>query len=490
MSAPSFKLVTALDPITLIEGIARIVIVTDGSDVKALYQIMEFRGFEKLVIGRHVEDVPRIVSTVCGVCSWAHQLASAKAVDMIFGRSLPPRAELMRRLANFIQVLDSHLLHFAFIGLPDIALWGEDGRDIIKLMTKHPEVVSAALKTRSLLKQLEMKLVGKIQHGPLVVPGGIVKGVNREEIEEVKPILKQLNEAIELLQKFFEERIVRSKLFKDLLQRDEFTLKGYSMGLVRNGNLELYDGVLRVVDSKGRVVNEVSKPELYIDVLGEAMVSWNHAMLPYYKPAGFKLFSEESTIFVGPLARLNVVEKVPGEKAGEEYKKLVEEAGGKPMTNIMLYHWARLVEILHCFEMINKILEDPTLYEGKIINLSGEVRSRGVGIVEAPRGTLIHDYTVDVSKLVVTKARLIVPTTINNMAINTSLSKLSTQLAREIKSRGRPSAETITKMESIVRAYDPCNSCATHAIRIDGRKIVSSFHIVVLNERGEVLWQG
>ncbi|MCC6046102.1 MAG: Ni/Fe hydrogenase subunit alpha [Ignisphaera sp.] len=484
-----FNVVASLDPLTLVEGIARIVVVTSGNEVRALYQIMEFRGYEKLAIGRHVEDMPRLMSTICGVCSWSHQLASGKAVDAIFGRELTTRAKLTRNLVNYIQVLDSHLLHISFIGLPDLALWGEAERDIIKLMSKNPEVVSAALKTRSLLKQLEKKLVGKIQHGPLVVPGGVCKGITREEIVEVEKVLQEINSSIELFYKFFDERLVKSQLFKELLQRDEFTMRGYSMGLVKEGALELYDGALRVVDHKGRTVNEAGNPVTYADVIGEAMASWNYGMLPYYKPAGLKLFSEESTIFVGPLARLNVAEKVPGEKAGEEYKRLVEVAGGKPMSNVVLYHWARLVETLHCIEMINEIIRNPALFEGDVTTLAGESRSRGVGIVEAPRGILVHDYTVN-SDFTVTKARVITPTTINNTAINTSLSKVSMQLAKEIKSAGKPSAETVTMLESIVRAYDPCNSCATHCMKIGERRIVTSFRIVVINEKGDVLWQG
>jgi len=484
-----YRLLAALDPITLVEGIARIVVVTSGSDVRALYQIMEFRGFEKIAVGRHVEDLPRVVSAICGFCSWAHHLASGKAVDAVFGRKPPLRAELTRTLVNYIQVLDSHLLHFGFIGLPDLALWGEGRRDVVKLLAKNPEVASAALKTRSILRKVEDKLLGKVQHGPVVLPGGVCRGLTKEDVAELEKALAEIGRAVEELYKFFDERIVRSELFKNLLERDEFTMRCYSMGLTRGGALELYDGTLRVVDSKGSVVSESRDPVTYTDIVGEAVVSWNHATLPYYKPAGLKLFSEESTIMVGPLARLNVAERVPGERASEEYERLIEVAGGKPLSNVVLYHWARLVEIIHSLEMIGELIGSRELLEGDLVSLEGRPRSRGVGIVEAPRGILIHDYGADDS-LVTTRARIITPTTINNMAINTNLSKVSAQLVGEIKSTGRPSPETVATLESVVRAYDPCNSCATHCVRVGGRELTVSFSIVVLDERGEVLWQG
>jgi len=484
-----YRLLTALDPITLVEGVARIVVVTDGNDARALYQIMEFRGFEKLAVGRHVEELPRIVSAICGFCSWAHHLVSGKAVDMVFGRRPPLRAELTRMLVNYIQVLDSHLLHFSFIGLPDLALWGEDRRDVVKLLAKNPGIASLALKTRSVLRRMEDKLLGKIQHGPVVLPGGVCRGLTKEDVAELERALAELGKAVEELRGFFNERIVRSELFRSLLEREEFTMRCYSMGLVRDGALELYDGALRVVDPKGGVVSELRNPVAYTDIVGEALASWNHATLPYYKPAKLELFSEESTIMVGPLARLNVAEKIPSEEASEEYGKLVDVAGGKPLSNVVLYHWARLVEIIHSLGMLGKLVERSELLEGELVDLAGRPGSRGVGIIEAPRGILIHDYGVDDS-LVTTRARIITPTTINNMAINTNLSKVSAQLVGEIKSTGRPSPETVATLESVVRAYDPCNSCATHCVRVGGRELTVSFSIVVLDERGEVLWQG
>ncbi|MCC6024960.1 MAG: Ni/Fe hydrogenase subunit alpha [Desulfurococcaceae archaeon] len=486
-----YRLLSALDPITLVEGVARVVIVTssDGGDVRALYQIMEFRGFEKLAQGRHVEDMPRIVSTICGFCSWSHHLASGKAVDAVFGRKPPARAELTRVLVNYVQILDSHLLHFAFIGLPDLALWGEKQRDITKLLAKSPEVASAALKTRTALKRLEKRLVGKIQHGPVVVPGGVARGLTREDLGELEKALRDVSGAFNTLYKFFEERVVKSELFKRLLESEEFTVRCYSMGLVRGGALEHYDGALRVVDSKGRVVHELASPAEYTSVIGEALVEWNHATLPYYKPAGFKFPDEESTIMVGPLARLNVAEKVPGEKASWEYKRLLEAAGGKPVSNVALYHWARLVEIIYSLEALDEMTRDSRLLEGEVVSFTGTPSSRGVGIVEAPRGVLIHDYSV-AEDFTVTRARIITPTTINNTAINTNLSRVSARLVREVRSSGRPSPETVSLLESIVRSYDPCNSCATHCVRIGGEVLTTSFTIVVLNERGEVLWRG
>lgn len=484
-----YRPLIALDPVTLVEGVARVVVVTDGRDVRALYQIMEFRGFEKLAVGRHVEDLPKVMSAICGFCSWSHHLVSGKAVDSLFGRRPPVRARLTRTLLNYIQVLDSHLLHLTFIGLPDLVLWGEDRRDIVKLMSKNPGVASIALRTRSLLKKAEKRFVGKIQHGSLVLPGGVCRGLTEEDLAELRSTLAEVGKAVEELRRFFEERIARSEQFRRLLAREDLSMRCYSMGLVRGDSLELYDGTLRVVDSKGRVVEEVEDPAAYTNVVGEALVSWNNATLPYYKPAGPKFFSEESTLMVGPLARLNVAKEVPGERASEEYGKLIDAAGGKPLSNVVLYHWARLVEVLHCLEMIERLTESRELLEGELVDLAGSPRSRGVGIVEAPRGTLIHDYSMD-DRMVATRARVITPTTINNTAINISLGKASARLVEEVRSEGRPSPETVATFESIIRSYDPCNSCATHCVRVGSRELSVSFRIVVLNERGEVLWQG
>jgi coenzyme F420-reducing hydrogenase alpha subunit len=486
-----YRLLSTLDPVTLVEGVARVVIVTssDGSDVKALYQIMEFRGFEKLSVGRHVEDMPRIVSAICGFCSWSHHLDSGKVVDAVFGRKPPVRAELTRKLVNYIQILDSHLLHLAFIGLPDLALWSESQRDIVKLLSRSPEVASTALKTRTVLKKLEKKLVGKIQHGPVVVPGGVTRGFTRDDLDELNKALNEISSHVDVLYRFFDEKIIRSGHFKKLLESEEFTMRALSMGLVRNNLLEHYDGVLRVVDSKGRVVHELVNPAQYTDIIGEALVDWNYSTLPYYKPAGFKLFSEESTLIVGPLARLNVADKIPGERANEEYKRLIEEGGGKPLSNVLLYHWARLVEIIHSIEALADLSGDSRLLEGEIVDMTNNPRSRGVGIIEAPRGVLLHDYSVK-DDFTITKARIISPTTFNNMAMNTNLTRVSGRLVREVKSSSKPSPETVSIIESIIRSYDPCNSCATHCMRIGDMEITTSFSIVVVNEDGEVLWRG
>jgi coenzyme F420-reducing hydrogenase alpha subunit len=484
-----YRLYKVLDPVTLVEGVARVVIVTGDREVRAVYQIMEFRGFEKLAIGRKMEELPRIMSAICGVCSWSHHLVSGKAVDMVFGRRPTPRSTLIRKLVNYIQVLDSHLLHFALIGLPDVTLWGETQRDISKLLAKNPGLVEAALKTRSLLKVLENKLIGKIQHGGFVVPGGVTRGFNRDEMAEAEKILGEVSELTIKLHEFFKDRVVYSGLLRKLAERGEFDLKAYNLGLVSGGDLELYDGALRLIDSRGRIVAEIADNSKYSDLIGEATVPWNYATLPYYKQAGFKLFSEESTILVGPLARINVSSRVRGEKASLEYGELLEYAGGKPISNLLYAHWARLVEIIHCIEMMKEIMDKPELYEGELVNTTGSPVERGVGVVEAPRGILIHDYTGN-EELIATSARVITPTTINNMAINTNLTKVSGRLVEEIRSKGEPSRETIAIMESMIRAYDPCNSCATHVLRINGHSQPVSFTLMVVSEKGEVLWRG
>lgn len=476
------------DPITRIEGTARLVFVVDGENVKAYYQIMEFRGFEKLAVERHVEELPRIMSAICGVCSWSHHLASGKAIDVVFGRKPPPRAEVTRMLASHVQIIDSHLLHLGVMALPDLVFWRNGSRDILRLYRDHPEVASAALKARKVVRNIENKLGGKLQHASLVVPGGVSKALSKDDVNEIQKWFVELKSTVSTIHRFFDEHIKTSTEFRKVIEDDKFKIKALSMGLTKNGAIEFYDGKLKIVDWKGRVIEEIDDALKYIEVIGEAVVNWSYSKQPYYKPIGWRNFEEGSTFIVGPLARLNVAEKVYGEAAQSEYGEMID-AAGKPFLNVMLSHWARLVEILHCTEAIESILNDEErLLEGETVDLSGTPKFEGVGIVEAPRGTLIHHYKTD--EIYVTKyANVITPTTFNSPTMSINLNKVGSQLVKEIKAYGKPMPESLSILESIVRAYDPCNSCATHCVVINNAKVFVSFDLIVITPDGEVLWR-
>ena len=478
------------DPITRVEGSARIVFVVDGESVRAYYQVLEFRGFEKLAVNRHIEELPRIMSAICGVCSWSHHLASAKAVDMIFGRSPPPRAKLTRILANYIQIIDSHLLHLGIMAFPDLIYWGDGRRDILRLYRDYPEIAAAALKARSIVKHIENKLGGKFQHAALAVPGGISRGLLKDDINEILKWFAELRPVVSTLHKFFDEHIKNNKKFREALKDNRFVLRGLSMGLVRDGFLEFYDGVLKIVDHNGKVVEEITDSLKYAEVIGEGIADWTYAKLPYYRRSNLRILDEASTFIVGPLARLNVADKVYGNAAQSEYGEMIDEAGGKPILNILFYHWARLIEILHSVDAIEDILHthERELLEGDTMDLRETFRPEGVGILEAPRGTLIHHYRAG-ENYITTYANIITPTTFNNSSINISLNKVCSRLAKEIKAYGRPEPETLSIVESIIRAYDPCNSCATHCLYLNNMELSISFKLIVINSNGEVLWR-
>ena len=478
------------DPITRVEGTARIVFVVDGEHTKAYYQVLEFRGFERLAVGRHIEELPRIMSAICGVCSWSHHLVSGKAIDAVFGRSPPPRAKLTRMLANYIQIIDSHLLHLGVMALPDLVYWGDGRRDVLRLYRDHPEVATAALKARRVVRNIENKLGGKLQHAALVVPGGVSRGLSKDDVSEIQKWFIELKSLTSTLHKFFNEHIKSGREFREALKDERFMLRGLSMGLVRDGFLEFYDGVLKIVGGDGRVVEEITDPLRYAEVIGEGVADWSYAKLPYYRLLGWSNFEEGSTLIVGPLARLNVADKVYGETAQKEYGEMVDCVGGKPLSNILLYHWARLIEILHGVEAVEDILyaHERDLLEGDTLDLGGAPKPEGVGILEAPRGTLIHHYRAGENYTTI-YANVITPTTFNNPAINISLNKVGPRLAKEIKTYGKPEPETLSMMESIVRAYDPCNSCATHCIYLNNVEVSISFNLVVINLEGDVLWR-
>ena len=471
-----------IDPVTRVEGVSRVVIqVDERNEVKnVLYQVIELRGFEAFCKGRAVEELPRITSAICGVCSWSHHLASGKAVDSVLGREPPEVAVKLREFANYVQIIDSHLLHLCIMALPDFVLSNAPPklRNIVGLMKSEPEVIKVILKSRRVIKSIEEVLGGKPVHAAFVVPGGVSKRLTKDELDELTKLVKDLMDQVSFIADFFNESVVNSDEFQGLLRDESYRVKSLYIGLVSpTGELEFYDGGLRIIDSEGREVFKFKASD-YAKYIAEHSSDISYSKFPYPKWLGWRGFSEEYVFRAGPLARLNVSERVGTERANEEYKYMLEVLGPKPIHSTMAYHWARVIECLYCVERMQETLtDDVSLMEGDVVDVRGEPKEEGVGVVEAPRGTLIHHYEVD-EELVTTNVNIITPTAINNAAINVELTKV---VAKAWKC-GELTDEVVNEIEKSIRAYDPCNSCATHTLNTD-----SDLRVLVINSSNRAL---
>jgi len=473
----------AIEPVTRVEGEVRVVVLLDdsGNVRNVYYQTLEFRGFEVFCRGRAVEELPRITSAVCGVCSWAHHLVSGKALDMLYGRKPTETAIKIRELACLAQIVDSHMLHFVVMALPDLILMEmpPEYRNVVGILKSEPKLVKLFLRSRTLIRKIQEILGGKAIHPALVLPGGVAKRLTKEDLENLDKYSNELLDTVSTLVEYFDKVILKTKSFIELLGDEKHTLKSYYMGLVDEENaLNFYDGYVRIVDADGREVAKF-RPEEYTNYIAEHYEEWAYAAFPYLKTIGWKGFEEGYVVRVGPLARLNVAEKISTDRAAEEFKLMLDTLGPKPIHNTMAYHWARLIESLHACEKMRLMLQDPEILSDDIINLEGTPKFEGVGIVEAPRGILIHHYRSD-ENFVARDVNIITPTTINNTAINTELRKAFSKLANN----GGINEKALDIAEVVIRAYDPCNSCATHCIYPSGRL---ALRVLICDSSGKVL---
>ncbi|MET1160445.1 MAG: Ni/Fe hydrogenase subunit alpha [Thermoprotei archaeon] len=452
-----------IDPVTRVEGEARVVVVmNDKNEVSEVYyQIIAGRGYESFTVGRAIEELPRITSTVCGVCSWAHHMASGKALDDLLGRKVPEPARKLREFAYYMQIIDSHLLHFGIMALPDLLLYNASPieRNIIGILKTEPRIASIILKSRDYIKQIEKILGGKPIHTAFVLPGGVTRGLKQEDIDKLKKPITELRKVVDEVVEFFNKKIVKSEVFQNYLYDQAYMLRTYYMSLVeKDGTLTFYDGILKIIDSSGREVARFDARE-YTEYIAEHVTNWSYSKFPYLRKIGWKGFNEEYVLRVGPLARLNIADRIPSERASEEAKFMFETLGGKPVHNTMAYHWARIIETLYSIERMEEMIDDQDLLSKDIVNLDGEIKYEGVGVIEAPRGTLIHHYRAD-NKLISTHVNIITPTTFNNTAINAELKKV----VKKALEKGSIDHISLNKIKISIRAYDPCNSCAAHYI--------------------------
>jgi NAD-reducing hydrogenase large subunit len=454
-------------PLTRVEGHGKVTIrLGDNGEVEhARLHIVEFRGFERFILGRPYWEVPVIVQRLCGICPVSHHLAAAKAMDRIVGGEiLTPTAEKVRRLMHYGQIFQSHALHFFHLSSPDL-LFGTDGtassafaapverRHVLAVAAAFPELATRAVMMRRFGQEVIRVTAGKKIHGTGAIPGGVNKNVTVAERDALLPEVDQMiawaRGALQMAKGFTLDHLV------ELLPFGSFDSS--HLGLVREGDgaLDLYDGVLRAVDKDGDLLIDAVDGQRYLDVLSEEVRPWSYMKFPFMKALG----PERGWYRVGPLARLNVCSFVPTPEAEAARRDYMSLTKGRPNNVTMCYHWARMVELLHAIESIRDLLHDPDL-QGDDLVAGGPRREEAVGVIEAPRGTLIHHYQVDRHDAV-TLCNLIVSTTHNNEPMNQAV----TRVARDHLS-GRPviTEGLLNHIEVAIRAYDPCLSCATHAL--------------------------
>ena len=447
-----------INPVTRIEGHGKVTIHLneEGSVREARFHVTDFRGFEKFCEGRPFYEMPSITSRICGICPVSHLLASVKACDEILAVTIPKTAVLLRRLMHMGQIIQSHALSFFHLSSPDILL-GMDSepseRNIFSLMETHPQIARNGIKLRQFGQEIIKNLAGKrIHSSEWVLPGGVKEPLNKEKAEK---ILSGVPEALEIT---LETILTFKKRLEGLNEEIENfgNFPTYYLGLVTpDGELEHYDGMLRIVDPEGRIVAECIDPRDYSQHIGEAVEPWTYMKFPYYKPLGYP----DGIYRVGPLARLNIVSNCGTPLADEEFKEYKRFGKDGVVQSTFLYHYARLVEILFCIEKVKEILEDPETFSEDVQARASANRREGIGVAEAPRGTLIHHYKVDKEGLI-KWANLIIATEHNNLAYNRAI----TQVAKEYLKQGRLDDGLLNRVEAVIRALDPCLSCATHEV--------------------------
>jgi len=452
-------------PITRLEGHGKVVIqLNDEGNVEdTMFQTVELRGFEKFCIGRPVEELPRIVTSICGVCPWSHHLASAKTTDAVFGVTPPSTGTKLRDLCDSIAYTEEHILHFYFLAGADFVMGpGAEYpvRNVIGIAQANPEVGKTVVRNRHLAAQMLNTVSGKAIHPVTAVPGGFSKPLTESERQRLLPMANEVLEFSKWTIAFAKENIFPKYL--DAVKTVGVINTGFLGTVAEDGSLNCYDGKLRLMKPDGSYVDFAY--DQYLDYIGEKVLPWSYMKFPYAKSWGegfdMDLEAPKGIYRTNTLARINVCDKMATPLAQAELE-VFRKNFGRPAQLTLLYNWARLIELLYHAEHAVELLNDP-----EITNRDTRVEvtpraARGIGCVEAPRGTLIHDYETD-EKGLVTNANLIVGTTHNNAPINMSVKQAATALIKN----GNYDQGILNTVEMAIRAYDPCLSCATH--NLDG----------------------
>ena len=444
----------AIDPVSRVEGHGKVTLLLDddGKVHQARLHIVEFRGFERFIQGRPYWEVPVMVQRLCGICPVSHHLAASKALDMVLGATLTPTAEKLRRLMHYGQILQSHALHFFHLSSPDL-LFGFDSdparRNVVGVAAAHPEVVKQGVLLRKYGQEVIRLTAGKRVHGTGSVPGGVNKALSIAErdllLKDIYQMVAWARGAVGIIKQLF----AHNAAFYNEFGR----FNAHGMSLVRaDGAMDLYHGGLRAREANGQVMFDHFDYARYWDVIGEDVKPWSYMKFPFFKSLG----PDEGWYRVGPLTRVANCDFIPTPLADLERKEFLAAPGAAGAT--LGYHWARMIEMLHAAETIKDILHDDDI-TGTDLMAKGERQERGVGVIEAPRGTLIHHYRVDENDLVI-RANLIVSTTHNNQAMNEAIR----QVARQYLDGQEITEGLLNHIEVAIRCFDPCLSCATHAL--------------------------
>ena len=446
-----------IEPVTRVEGHGKVTILLDENQrvIQARLHIVEFRGFERFIQGRPFWEVPVLVQRLCGICPVSHHLAAAKAMDRIVGgENLTPTAEKMRRLMHYGQMLQSHALHFFHLVSPDL-LFGFDAdpaiRNVIGVAAKYPDLAVQGVMMRKYGQEIIRATAGKKIHGTGAIPGGINRNLS---IKERDAFLKDLDQmvtwshgALKIAKDYTAEHLEKLAPFG--------SFDSSHLSLIReDGAMDLYHGNLRAIDATGNKIFDQVDYGKYNEYIAEEVRPWSYMKFPFIRSLG----PEKGWYRVGPLARINTADFIDTPEAEAARKEFMAVTNGKPNNITMAYHWARMIELLHSIEKIKELLNDSDL-QGNDLVVSGERREEGVGVIEAPRGTLFHHYRVNKDDQVV-MANLIVSTTSNNEPMNRAVQKV----AEDHLSGVEITEGLLNHVEVAIRAYDPCLSCATHAL--------------------------
>jgi NAD-reducing hydrogenase large subunit len=448
-----------IEPVTRVEGHGKVTILLDENNrvEQARLHIVEFRGFERFIQGRPFWELPVLVQRLCGICPVSHHLCAGKAVVGITGAEvLPPTAEKMRRLMHYGQMFQSHALHFFYLASPDL-LFGFDApvekRNVIGVIADHPDLAVQGVMMRKFGQEIIRLTAGKKVHGTGAIPGGINKNLS---IEERDFLLADLEQMMEWSRKAV--KIAKDYTVENLEVVAPFgSFDSNHLSIVRDdGAMDLYHGNLRAIDAEGKTLIDQVDPLDYLKVIAEEVRPWSYMKFPFLTDIG----PENGWYRVGPLARINTCDFIDTPEAEDERQEFMAVTEGKPNNITMAYHWARMIELLHSGEKIQQLLIDSDLQGDDLIAHSGERRGEYVAIIEAPRGTLTHHYKVDENDQV-TMANLIVSTTCNNEPMNRAVRKIADDHLSGVPVITEP---LLNNIEVGIRAYDPCLSCATHAL--------------------------
>lgn len=463
----SFELETAQDPdklrrvviepVSRVEGHGKVTILLDdqGKVHQVRLHIVEFRGFEKFIQGRPYWEVPVMVQRLCGICPVSHHLAASKALDIVVGAAqLTPTAEKMRRLMHYGQILQSHALHFFHLSSPDL-LFGFDTelgkRNIVGVVAAFPDIAKKGVLLRKFGQEVIRLTAGKRVHGTGSVPGGVNRSLSRADrdflLKDAYQMVSWSREAVRIIKQLHQQN---SALY------DAFgSFRSNMMSIVApDGGLDFYHGALRARDADGKIIFDKIDYQGYAELLSEGVKPWSYMKFPFITALG----AEQGWYKVGPLARIQNCDHIPSPLANAERNDLVAYGQGEPLHATLAYHWARMIEMLFAAETIKDLLHDDDLMGSDLLT-SGERQREGVGVIEAPRGTLIHHYRVGDDDLV-TMANLIVSTTHNNQAMNTAVR----EVAKRYLDGHKLTEGLLNHIEVAIRAFDPCLSCATHAL--------------------------